>query len=112
MKSILFPLFVCPLMAAPPAHTRPTAPASQAMPGGYQSVDREAAPVQEAKATVQKELSALSIEAVLEAYQQVVAGMNYKLVCRVAEPGGADTWEFVVWHRLDGTWKLTSARQL
>jgi hypothetical protein len=41
-----------------------------------------------------------------------VAGMNYKLVCRVAGSDGAGTWEFVVWHRLDDTWKLTSARHL
>jgi hypothetical protein len=36
----------------------------------------------------------------------------YRLVCRVVEPGGVDTWEFIVWHRLDDTWKLTLARQL
>jgi len=112
MKSVLISLFACPLMAVTPAQTRPAAPASQSVPGGYQSVDSEAATVQEAKAAAQKALAGLSIEAVLEAYQQVVAGMNYKLVCRVVETGAADTWEFVVWHRLDDTWKLTSARQL
>jgi hypothetical protein len=108
----MFFLFACSLMAVTPASTHPTAPAKALMPGGYQQVDSQAATVQEARATAQKALSGISIEAVLEAYQQVVAGMNYKLVCRVAGPDGAGTWEFVVWHRLDDTWKLTSARHL
>ena len=112
MKTIMFFLFVCSLMAVTPAPTHSTAPANAIMPGGYQSVDSEAATVQEVKATAQKALSGISIEAVLEAYQQVVAGMNYKLVCQVSEPNGTATWEFIVWHRLDDSWKLTSARQL
>jgi hypothetical protein len=54
MKAVFFALFVCPLMAVTTPPTHPTSPASQAMPGGYQSVDSEAATVQEARATAQK----------------------------------------------------------
>jgi hypothetical protein len=82
------------------------------MPGGYQSADVESAEVQEARAAAQKQLPNLRIEAVLEAYVQVVAGENYKLVCRVSGEAGPATWAFVVWHRLDGQWQLTDARQM
>jgi hypothetical protein len=42
----------------------------------------------------------------------VVAGANYKLVCKVSGEDGPATWEFVVWQRLDGQWQLTDIRQL
>jgi hypothetical protein len=112
MKKWIFPMLAWPLMAVTPQHPQPSAPASQVMPGGYQLVESDAAEVQTAKATAQNAMSNLRIEAVLEAYKQVVAGMNYKLICQVSAPDGAATWEFVIWHQLDDSWKLTSARQL
>jgi hypothetical protein len=82
------------------------------MPGGYQPADVESAMVQEARAAAQKQLPNLRIETVLEAYVQVVAGANYRLVCRVSGEDGPSTWEFVVWSRLDGQWQLTDARRM
>jgi hypothetical protein len=82
------------------------------MPGSYSSRSVESADVQDARAAVQKEFTNLRIETVQEAYVQVVAGVNYKLICRVSAAEGPATWEFVVWHRLDGHWQLTSANQI
>jgi len=87
-------------------------PGAQPRAGAYRQVDPASPEVQEARAEVQKNFTSLRIQAVSEAYAQVVAGMNYKLVCRVLEDGGSGTWEFVIWRKLDGTWKLTSARRL
>jgi len=49
---------------------------------------------------------------VRKAGTQVVAGTNVKLVCRVTGEGAPARWEFVAWHRLEGTWELISARRL
>ena len=80
--------------------------------GSYRAVDPASPEVQAAKAEIQKHFTNLKILSVSEAYAQVVAGMNYKLVCKVLEDDGDGTWEFVVWRKLDGTWKLTSAQRL
>lgn len=80
--------------------------------GSYRPVDPASPEVQAAKAEVQKHFTNLQILSVSEAYAQVVAGMNFKLVCKVVQDGDASTWEFVVWHKLDDTWELTSARRL
>jgi hypothetical protein len=82
------------------------------MPGSYQQIEPDRQDVQEARAAVQKQLAQLRIEEVVEAWVQVVAGMNYRLDCRVTDADRTSTWEFVIWHRLDGQWELQSARQL
>ena len=82
------------------------------MPGGYQPTDVDSALVREAKAAVQKNLATLRIEAVQDAYVQVVAGLNFKLICEVKSADGPATWEFIIWHRLDDQWQLTGAKQL
>jgi hypothetical protein len=79
--------------------------------GAYRPVDPASPEVQEARAAIQKQFTVLRIGSVTEAFVQVVAGLNYKLVCQVTEDDGASTWEFVIWHKLDRTWKLTAARQ-
>ena len=89
-----------------------TTPPPKPMPGGYQQVESDRQDVQEARAAVQKQMAQLRIEEVTEAWVQVVAVMNYRLDCRVTDAGGASTWEFVVWHRLDGQWQLQSAKRL
>ena len=81
--------------------------------GGYRSVDQASPQVLEARAAIQKYFVTLRLGQVQEAFLQVVAGTNTKLVCVVDD--GFDTpqpWEFVVWHRLDDRWQLTSARRL
>jgi hypothetical protein len=106
---------VCPLVTTlQPLSAEPSEPARQGvpMPGSYQATDVESAMVQEARTAIQKNLSTLRIEEVQEAYVQVVAGMNFKLICQVSGEDGPATWEFVVWHRLDDRWQLTGARQM
>lgn len=46
---------------------------------------------------------------VASAETQVVAGTNIRMVLRLAD---RSRWKAVVWHRLDGTFALTEARQL
>lgn len=96
---------------AQPLTTAAAAPEPPRM-GSYRPVDPAAPEVQAAQAEIQKRFTNLRILSVSEAYAQVVAGMNYKLVCKVMEDDAESTWEFVVWRKLDNTWKLTSARQL
>jgi len=101
-----------PLLAAGPSLCAHPAAGAAAVPGGYQTTDVDSAQVREARAAVQKNLATLRIESVREAYVQVVAGLNFRLVCEVSGEGGPAVWEFVIWHKLDGTWQLTGARRL
>ncbi len=103
-------LLACPLLAAPPRTPAGSAPRARVMPGSYQSVDPDSAEVREARAAIQRQMECLPIASVQEAFVQVVAGLNYKLVCRVETDG--NVWEFVVWHRLNDAWELTSAKRL
>jgi hypothetical protein len=80
--------------------------------GGYQAAALDAPLVLQARAFIQKHLALLRLEEVQEAYTQVVAGTNVKLVCQVTGEGDPARWEFVAWRKLDGTWLLQSARKL
>jgi hypothetical protein len=95
------------LHAAPADQVAPTS-----MPGAYQAVDVDRPDVQQAREAIQAQLATQRIEAVHAAYAQVVAGINFKLVCKVSDAGAADTWVYVVWHKLDGQWLLESAKRL
>ncbi len=86
--------------------------ASASMPGAYQTVDVDSPDVQQAREAIQQQLATQHIEAVHAAYAQVVAGINFKLVCKVSDGAAADTWVYVVWHKLDGKWLLESAKRL
>ena len=113
MNRILLSSLLCPLLAlASPLQAAPDAPAPETLPGGYQAVDTESPTVQAARAAIQRDLTNLRIEGVEAAYAQVVAGMNFKLVCRVTGSEGPAVWEFIAWHRLDDRWQLTTAKQL
>jgi hypothetical protein len=114
MNIALLPLLVCPLMAAPQASPASMAAQSEyyGMPGAYQPVDIESPEVLEAKASIQDHFPKFIIDQVNEAYVQVVAGTNYKLVCAVLGDGQSAVWQFVVWHMLNGQWELTSARRV
>lgn len=111
-RTMLFALAWPVLALSVPLQAAAPAPQPETLPGGYQPVDTESPTVQEARAAVQRDLANLRIEAVEAAYAQVVAGMNFKLVCRVTGSAGPATWEFIAWHRLDDRWQLTSAKQL
>jgi hypothetical protein len=102
---------LAPIMAS--AQGVPAGPAEPGpVVGAFQAVDRETPAVEEARAAIQKYFASLRLDQVQEAYQQIVAGVNFKLVCRVQGDGGQALWEFVVWRRLDDRWELTSARRL
>lgn len=55
-----------------------------------------------------KKDAALSLVQVLNAGEQVVAGMNYKLVLKVEADGVEREAEAVVWKQLSGDYQLTS----
>ena len=97
-------MLVLAALMAPGAAAKAT-PAAQTDPGpvvgGYRSLDLESPSALEARAAIQKYFVSLRLGAIQEAYLQVVAGEE--------RPAA---WEFVVWHRLDDRWELTSARKL
>jgi len=68
--------------------------------------------VLDAKAYVQKHLAAMSLGEVTEAYTQVVAGVNIKLVVNVTADDGPSSWQFVAYQSLDGKWHLYSANRI
>ena len=108
-------MLVLAALMAPGAAAKAT-PAAQTDPGpvvgGYRSLDLESPSALEARAAIQKYFVSLRLGAIQEAYLQVVAGTNIKLVCLVDGEERPAAWEFVVWHRLDDRWELTSARKL
>jgi hypothetical protein len=114
MTITILSLLVCPLLAAPQPKAIHAAGqvAPQVMPGSYRNADPESPDVVEARDAIQSRLAQLTIEKVNAAYVQVVAGTNYKLVCDVQDTTGPTVWQFVVWHRLNGEWDLTSAEKL
>jgi hypothetical protein len=75
-------------------------------------MDPASGPIKLAAGAIQKELSLMTVRKVEQAAAQVVAGMNYRLVCQVQRGDAMSTWEFIIWSKLDGTWELTSARKL
>ena len=103
-------ILVCALGLALNAQASPKTEMPQ-MVGGYQASKVDAPVILEAKAFVQKHLAILKIESVKEAKIQIVAGTNIKLICRVAEKGDSGTWEFLVFRKLGGGWRLESARR-
>ena len=72
----------------------------------------EAPLVQEARTFLQGRLFGMTLNQVREAYTQVVAGLNVKLVCEVQEEDGLATWQFVAFRSLDGHWHFHSALRL
>ena len=90
----------------------PPSSAKHPMPGAPVASTTDTPVVREAKAFVQKHLAILRIKEVKEASTQVVAGLNVKLVCRVAEEEGSGTWEFHAYRKLDGHWRLQSAQRI
>jgi hypothetical protein len=108
--SLLF-LALAPLAqaqeAVPVAVTRP-----QHRMGAYQVAAKESPFVLEAIACVQRHMPLLRLDKILEAYTQVVAGINIKLLCNVTTDGELSQWEFVVFRNLDGQYHLSLAKRL
>jgi hypothetical protein len=100
------------LLALPLGAGAPQPKAPGILPGGFRSLDPASDPAKAAAGAVQKELALLTVNKVEQAFVQVVAGMNYRLVCQAQRGEAVSTWEFIIWSKLDGTWELTSARKL
>ena len=88
----------------PPASPRP-------LVGAPNDVDPDAPAVREARAFLKKCLPLLTIEKVLQASTQVVAGNKMHLRCRVQEEEGLGTWEFTIYRRPNKHWRLQSAQR-
>ncbi|GEM_PF-2477837 len=82
------------------------------MVGGYAKVTVSEKVVTETLSFLKKSFPAFGIESVEEAYTQVVAGMNIKLVCKVSHPQCTETWELVVYRDLNGEYHLTGAKSV
>ena len=80
--------------------------------GAYAPAGLEAPMVLEARTFLQGRLPSMTLNEVREAYTQVVAGLNVKLVCEVEEEDGPATWQFVAFRSLDGRWHFHSALRL
>ena len=82
------------------------------MMGAYQPAPSDMPLVLDAKVFIQHHLPTLNVNEVTEAYTQVVAGLNVKLVCSVSGEDGPATWQFVAFRSLDGRWHFHSAKRL
>jgi hypothetical protein len=87
--------------------------ANAQLPGGYRDmlvndkdVVKTAAFAIEAKNKMGKEK--LTLEKIVKAEMQVVAGRNFRLTLDVSESGRTRRAVAVVWAKLDGTFELTS----
>ena len=82
------------------------------MVGAYQAAPTDLDVVQQARRFVQSHMGAMGLGQVIEAYTQVVAGLNVKIVCPVTADEGSATFQFVAFRSLDGVWHFTSATKL
>jgi hypothetical protein len=97
-----------PLIAAVPLACGET----RTLAGGYAALDKHDPRAIQAKAMIQRTFAdtRMRLGEIQEAQAQVVAGTNIKLVCNVTGDGEEPSvWEFVIWHKLDDSWRLTSA---
>jgi len=108
---IVFALAGLPLVGAGPDQPARPPEGPGRLVGAFKALAVDQQLVKDAKAAIQSYFTSLKLETVLEAEVQVVAGSNFRLTCEVREPVGAGIWRFVIWRRLDGTWRLTSARR-
>ena len=116
MNKLILAALLCPLFASG-AVAQPVAPDSSnategPIMGAYAPAATDNPLVQDARAFIQNHLASMSLNEVTEAYTQVVAGMNVKLVCEVAGEDGTATWQFVAYRSLDGRWHWHSATRV
>lgn len=86
-------------------------PAQSVRVGAYQPVDvadTEVATCAAAAVAAQEPKGSVTLDKILNAERQVVAGANYKLRLSVMRNGKRETVETVVWKKLDGTRQVTS----
>jgi hypothetical protein len=80
--------------------------------GGYTKVSVDSKDVTDALSYVKKNFPAFGVESVEEAYTQVVAGLNVKMVCKVAHPKCSEKWELTVYRDLKSEYHLTGAKSV
>ena len=118
MKQLVLTLMLLPALGVPglaqqaPAEEELASPWEHGTLGAYAPARLEAPLVQEARTFLQGRLFGMTLNQVREAYTQVVAGLNVKLVCEVQEEDGLATWQFVAFRSLDGHWHFHSALRL
>ena len=110
------PVAPMPMAPMPVAPTGPAAPVSAPAPvraapvmaGGYASLSPRAPQLQPVLAAALPSLTpAHNARArIVRAEQQVVAGMNYRLLVKLRD---GSRWRVVVWQRLDGGYEVTEA---
>jgi predicted neuraminidase len=87
--------------------------AAAPLPGGFTAVSpADEQVVTAAKSAVAARDATLTLQAIVEAERQVVAGLNYRLTLKVADNGASRLAEAIVWHKLDGQYALTSWKSL
>jgi hypothetical protein len=82
----------------------------QSMPGGWMKIAVDDKAVTDSLAYLKQNFPVIRIEGVQSAYQQVVAGLNIKLVCKVSQMGNDEMWELIIYKDLMGNLQLTGAR--
>ncbi len=97
---VAFVSCVCPIPAS-----------AESMPGGWARIAPDAPEIVSCLSFLKADFPAITVDKVREAYQQVVAGMNFKLVCDVSHLGHDEVWEMVIYRDLNGAFHLTHARR-
>ena len=118
MRNFILTLMLLPALGVPALAQQHPLPEEQDSPrhpgsmGAYAPASLEAPQVLEARTFLQGRLPNMTLNELREAYTQVVAGLNVKLVCEVLEEDGPATWQFVAFRSLDGRWHFHSALRL
>ena len=102
---------LCPLVGAS-ARAQMSQHPSHPITGAYEMTPLDTPVVQQAKGYIQNQMPNLVLGEVTEAYTQVVAGLNVKLVVEATGEDGPSTWQFVAFRSLDQRWHLTSAQRI
>jgi hypothetical protein len=113
MNKFVLSALLCPILGSPLSAQAATDPGSREhRVGAYQPAPSDTPLVREALAYVQRQLTTLSLGEVTEAYTQVVAGLNVKLIVKATGDDGPSEWQFVAYRSLDGKWHFWSASRI
>jgi len=105
-SDVLYPVYSPDLGTPPPPMPTP----APTMCGSYTPVNLNDPLVVSALDFLKQNFPALKIQQVKSAGQQVVAGMNVKLVCLMDFPGNSLMWELTVYQDLNGNFQFTGAK--
>lgn len=104
------------------AYSSANASDNPVLTGGYEKISVDAQDVKdcvkflETYFPTEKEYEHLKIKEVKEAYSQVVAGRNIKLICtvdnKVQDKTVQETWEFIIYINLEQVHKVESCKKI